>query len=170
MTDGNYQAICKVLGKYAYAYDQAGTGATAQTTTLVNSVDQSASQLDASLDVAVGNHASQMQSTIANGATSQQALQISTAKAALQSAWFTGKLVTNIPAAGAGVATIIGCLQLEMAAAADNKTLGTAAATGLVHFLAAVLVSVNGAAGLWNTEADATADYRDAIYCVSAVV
>lgn len=166
MTGGNYARHFKVLGKLAKLYDVAAADESTLETLLSTFADQVATGGVASLPAVLqmGTYISRWNSAIDAGATALQRVAQDAAKAYLRSDDFIGDL-TTVPDTNS-IEDVLAALQTEIGAGVDNVTLGTLAATGLVHFFDSMLA----AAGTWNTEADATADYRDAIYVVSAVV
>lgn len=166
MTGANYQKHFKVIGKLAKLYDDAGADNTALLALFATTYDQVATGLAADLDALeiLNQYTSRYRNAISNGAQALQTLAKNIATAYLQSDYFVDDLTTE--PASRSIAVVVAALATDMSAAVDNVTLGTETTTGLVNFLD----EVAGAEQTWNTEADATADYRDAIYVVSAVV
>ena len=99
-----------------------------------------------------------------SGPTALQSLAVSIGGQYLSLNLFYASL-TTVPTSTTAVAALV-ALQAEMAAGVDNKTLSTETTSGLVNFFDAIL----GSEGTWNTAADASADYKDSVYVVSAVV
>jgi hypothetical protein len=172
MTDGNYQKHCKVLGKYCRLYDTAGTNETAMKALEAITIDQVADGLAASLPAceALAGKLPAWKTAISAGPSALKAVAIQLAAQYLQLDLFCSTLVGHAATAGSAVTTILTAFQDEMSASHDNKTLGTKTTSGLVNFFDAVAVDAGGSAGTWNTESDATADYRDAIYVVDTAV
>lgn len=166
MTDANYIRHFKVLGKLAKLYDDAGANDTAMRTLLATFVDQYAEGTSASLSAIniFPTYTRQWANAIGSSPASLQAIAVAAAGAYLISADFTADLTTT-PSATTPAAVLI-ALATDMGAGVDDKTLSTEATSGLVNFFDAV----QGAEGTWNTEDDATADYKDSVYVVSAVV
>lgn len=166
MLDANYIKVFKILGKLCYGYDLAAAEYTNLDNILATLQDQVATGNSAENAIALlfGQRYTQIASARdGSGASIFQ----HAASDFLTSSYFTGKLVHNTPAANTAAA-VLAALQLEMSSAGgnDDKTLSTLASTGLVHFFNSLLA----APGTWNTEADATADYKDSVYVVLAVV
>lgn len=166
MTNGNYIRHFKVLGKLCKLYDDANANSTAEGELLATFADQYSDGTEASL-AAISlfpAYTSQWASSINNGASNLANIAINAAAAYLVNATFTDDLTTT-PTTGTAAASLV-ALATDMGAGVDNKTLGTKTTSGLVNFFDAIA----GESGTWNTESDATADYRDAVYVVSTVV
>lgn len=166
MLDANYARHFKVLGKLAKLYDLAAAQVTADNALLAAFVDQYADGTPASLPAVAlfPAYTSQISNSISNGSANLKAVALSAAGAYLVNTTFTADLST--PIVGNTAAASLTALATEMSEGEDDKTLTTLASTGLVNFFDAIA----GSAGSWNTEADATADYKDSVYVVSSVV
>ena len=165
MDAGNYTRHFKALGKLAFLYDNATAAALAQQTLRATTADQVADGTTTTLPAVdlFAQYDTQWKQGITAGATALQAVAIAFASSYLIDATFTAGL-TTVPTATTPVA-VLTALALEMTSV-DNKTLTTLAATGLVNFFNVVAGSVLS----WHTAADASADYKDSVFCVSAVV
>jgi hypothetical protein len=159
-----------VLGKLCKLYDDAAAASATQKLLTSAYMDQVADGLAASLAMAIAQstYAQQFNSALSSGEDTRKTVALNAAKAYLTNAYFTDEL-TTIPAS-TSVSAVLAALQTEMGATVDNVTLGTKTTTGLVNFFDAILVDEGGSAGTWNTESDATADYRDAVYVVATIV
>jgi hypothetical protein len=166
MTDGEYIARAKILGKFAKYYDLAAASVTTFDGILATTADQIATgvAVDNPEVLSFAGYLSRLNNATVMGPTSICESIVLAAKAYLVLPLFYSAMTTE-PAA-ITPAGVLAALQTEMSAAVDNKTFGTKTTSGIVNFLDVVL----GAAGTWNTESDSTADYRDAVYCVSPVV
>lgn len=168
MTDANYIRHFSVLGKLAYLYDTAGANSTALQALLAVFADQIADGTATTLPAVKLFQSAIIQWDAALGTTQAlttlQTIATTAAASYLVNLTFTAGLTTT--PAGASVAEVLAALQTEMGAGVDDKTLSTETTTGLVNFLDTVL----GSEGTWNTEDDATADYKDSVYCVASLV
>lgn len=166
MDNANYIRHFKVLGKLCKLYDLASTQSSAQNSLLAAFVDQYADGTDASLPAVLlfPSYTSAWASAISGGPNAMKSLSLSAATQYLVGANFTDDLTTA--PAGTSVSAVLAALQTEMGAGEDDKTLATKASSGLVNFFDTIL----GSSGTWNTETDASADYKDSVYVVSAVV
>ncbi len=166
MLDANYQRHFKVLGKLAYLYDYTGSETTELEDLLAITEDQRATgdEADNPFLVVMSGLPVEFNSAIVSGSAAHQTIAQRYAGIYLTNAAFTSGL-TTVPA-NSSVGGVLAALQTDMGAGVDNKTLGTKAATGLVNFFDSMLA----APGTWNTESDATADYRDAIYVIDTKV
>jgi len=168
MTDANYIRHFKVLGKLAYLYDTAGSNATALQTLLAVFADQVAdgTYLTVPAVKLFNNTITEWDAAIgtAGSLTTLRSMAVNAGRAYITNATFTAGLTTT--PASASVADVLAALQTEMGAGVDDKTLSTEAATGLVNFLDTLL----GSEGTWNTAEDASADYKDSVYVVAALV
>ena len=166
MTDGNYIKVFTILGKLCYAFDLATVQfgevddilATIQDQVATGSPDSNPvittlRQTFASMEAARDNGAAFLKTVAKTGASNF-----------MVSDYFFNKLVT-VPASRSAAA-VLAALQTEMSAGVDDKKLTTLASTGLVNFFNAIL----GSAGTWNTAADASANYKDSVYVVEAVI
>ena len=156
------------LGKMCKGYDDAAAGVAAQETLEATAQDQLATGVaaDNGLIEALQALPSQLKSARVNGAEALQATWLAAAQRyVVQARFYT--LLKNHPAAYTPLA-VMTALALEMSSGSgnDNLTLGTLTTTGLVHFFNLIA----GDTLTWNTKSDSTADYRDAIYVVSAVI
>ena len=166
MEDANYQEHCKVLGKLCYLYDQAAAEEAATRLVISVFVDQYAAGDEPTYETVVllCPFIAGLDSAVDNGAEVIQSRARTIATAYLTSSIFYGDLTTT-PANLNSAASVLTALQTEMGAGEDDKTFGTLAGTGFVHFF-----NLWSPTGAWNTEADATADYRDAIFVVGTIV
>ena len=171
MTANNYTRHFSVLGKLCKLYDDAAAAEATQKTLIAAFADQVSDGLSASLDalVAMLSPISQFNSALSAGEGTRQDIALAAAKSYLVNAYFTGGLTTT-PTSLSSVVAVLTALQTEMGAGVDNKTLGTKTTSGLVNFLDAILAAEGEEAGTWNTESDATADYRDAVYVVAGII
>ena len=165
MTDANYIRHFKALGKFAAFFDEAVSAVSAEEILLANTADQIATgdPDDNPSVILFAAFASSLQAAITSGPSGIQNLAKQVAGQYVQQALFTSGL-TTVPAS-ASVAAIMTALATEMTDV-DNKTLGTKTTTGLVNFFDAI----TGTSGSWNTESDTTADYKDSVYAISAIV
>ena len=165
MTSGNYQRHFKVLGKLAYLYDIAGSATSSEATLLATNTDHISTSLpdDNPSVFLFSAFTNSIQSAINSGPTVLQNLAKQIAGLYVQQSLFTSGL-TTVPSGNSPLA-ILTALATEMTSV-DSKTLTTLASTGLVNFFDAVM----GSAGSWNTAADGSADYKDSVYVVSAIV
>jgi hypothetical protein len=166
MTDANYIRHFSALGKLCWLYDNASAQADDLNDWLAATYDQVATGTSESLPnvTLFASYNSRLANGISSGATALKATALALAREYVTRAEFTDDLTTQPASRTAALA--MAALAADMGAGVDNKTLGTLAATGLANFLNVVA----GAVQTWNTEADATADYRDAIYVVATVV
>ncbi len=167
MTDANYQKHLKVLGKLCKLWDDAGSDEDTQKELIARMFDQAATgELPSYPALLILNpYTAALDRSIVSGVVAQQATAKSMAEAYLKSSTFTDDLTTSVTGGVTGT-TVLNALQTEMGAGEDNKTLTTSAATGFVNFF-----DTNWSpTGSWNTEADATADYKDSVYVVSTIV
>lgn len=167
MLPDNYGKHFKLLGKIARIYDLSASGST----TLKAAVDMMVEQFAGSgatgwdpLKLAC-NSVDSFNLAFTVGSNAVEDACVALGRAYLLSDDFQDDLTTS-PADATSVAAVLTALQTDMGAGVDNKTLGTLATTGLVNFLNALGTGT----GTWNTEADATADYRDAVYVVDTEV
>jgi hypothetical protein len=165
MTGANYIRNLKALGKLCFLYDNATAAALAQQTLRATTADQVADGTVTTLPAVdlFAQYDTQWKQGITAGATALQAVAIAFASSYLIDPTFTAGLTTT-PTATTPVA-VLTAFATEMTSV-DNKTLTTLAATGLVNFFDIIM----GSAGSWNTAADGSADYKDSVYVVSAVV
>lgn len=165
MLVANYQRHFKVLGKLAYLYDIAGSATSAENTVLATTADQIATgnPIDNPSVILFSSFTNSIQSAINSGPTVLQNLAKQIAGLYVQQSLFTSGL-TTVPANNSP-ATILAALATEMTSV-DSKTLTTLASTGLCNFLDQVAIATVA----WNQAADASADYKDSVFCVSAVV
>lgn len=177
MLDANYQKHFKVLGKICKLYDAAGADVTTVKTRIAAFLDQIATGAIGSYNTTLllNPYTGTLNQAVSAGSAAMQALAITMAGAYLTDPGvnFKGDLLVG-PAIAAitnpsSPALVLEGLRLEMQSTGggDNKKLTTEATTGFVNFFKNVLLS---AAGAWNTIADASADYKDSVYVVDAVV
>jgi hypothetical protein len=159
-----------VLGKLCKLYDDASAASGTQRTLISTYCDQTADGVAASLAMVIAQqtYAQQFNSALSSGEDTRKTIALNAAKAYFTNAYFTDELTTTPDSTG--IVDVLTALQTEMGAGVDNVTLGTKTTTGLVNFFDAILADEGEGAGTWNTESDATADYRDAVYVVSAVI
>jgi hypothetical protein len=168
MTDGNYQALSKILGKLAYFFDQAGAGSVSQEAAFAAMFDQVAKPDTAANNEIVVDFAGAAQglfNNIATGGATQQAALVAAGKKYLASDLVIGSFVTNVPAANASAAQVIAALILEMTHDSVTFTTVPNPATGIVNFLQQI---VPGAA--LPQAADASASYKDSVYSIVTVL
>jgi len=166
MTDGNYQALSKILGKLAYFFDQAGAGSVSQEAAFAAMFDQVAKPDTAANNEIVVDFAGAAQglfNNIATGGATQQAALVAAGKKYLASDLVIGSFVTNVPAANASAAQVITALIAEMTT--DTKTFTTLASTGIVNFLQQILP-----AAALPQAADISASYKDSVYAIVTVL
>ena len=163
MTGGNYQLLFKVLGKLAKMYDAAGAGGIGTPLAAVT-VDQVADQDVWELDKIMSSFNQALDGAInsaANAAAQQQALVLRIAGAYLLSETVNGYFTT--PPDAATAALVVAALAAEMTT--NTVTVTTRAATGIANLLHVI----NAAASIPQA-ADASATYKDSVYCVSTLV
>ena len=171
MTDANYIKHMKVIGKLAYCWDQAGDTLATMEAYIAALFDQVFTGAGASYDAGLllaGFHGSldQAINAGASGETTRKAMLAHVCSQYLVNALFTNDLTTTPTASTATAA----CEALQFDLVADSKTLTDVAATGIVNFLETAFAPISGPTGGWETEADATADYKDTVYCILAQV
>lgn len=169
MLDANYIKHFKVLGKLARLYDDAAAASdvAALKTLAMRLFDQAATGESPSYDAVLVLSAfmSPLDLSI-NAVTNNVRATVKTMAAAyLVHSLFRADLTTT-PASANDAASVLAALRTDMSAGVDNKKLTTEAATGLVNFFKNVMA----AGGSWNSIADASADYKDSVYVVTAVV
>jgi hypothetical protein len=170
MLDANYIRHFKVLGKLCKLYDDATADVEPQQELLAAFVDQYADGVVDSLAAIriFPQFTDRWSNAIANGPVGLQTIAQQAAIAYFQDPNFQGDLTTT-PDSNS-ITDILTALQTEMGAGVDDKTLSTKDDTGLVNFFDSILESAGSPDGTWNTEADATADYKDSVYVVAAVI
>ena len=156
-----YDLNLKIIGKLAKLFDVSAIDVTSQNTLFTNFVQQYAVQDLIALDLLFPASTARWNVAV-NTQPPLQVVAIAAATAYIQSATFTGDLTTS-PASGS-VQDILTAFAADTVT--DEVTLTTKAATGIVNFLDVI----RGAAGTWNTAADASATFKDSVYCISAVV
>jgi len=166
MTDANYQRHLKVLGKLARLFDTAGADDTAMKALLATFVDQYATGGAASLPAieVFPTFTARWAAAITAGAAALKKVAQDAATAYLRSDDFVNDM--TVAPSNNTVAAVLAALQTQMNAANDNKKFTTKSSTGLVNFFDSLLA----APGTWNTIADASADYKDSVYVVDAIV
>jgi predicted homoserine dehydrogenase-like protein len=166
MLDADYIKVFKILGKLCYGYDISATQFSDINSILATLQDQVATGLVAENPVCTTLRPNYSQIEVArdNGAANAQSVFQAGAEAVIVSDYFVNKLVT-VPASRT-IEDVLAALETEMSAAVDNKKLTTLHSTGLVNFFNSMLA----APGTWNTITDASADYKDSVYVVLAVV
>ncbi|SRR6266540_46160 len=166
MLDANYVKVFKILGKLCYAYDLCAAEETNLDAIVATIQDQAATGDPAENPVLDTLRQRIIQLENARDTSGASVCQAA-ASDFFTSPYFTSKLVHNTPA-GNSVADVLAAFQLEMSAAGgdDDKTLTTKHSSGLINFFDSLLA----APGTWNNEADATADYKDTVYVVLAVI
>ncbi len=166
MTDANYIALSKVLGKLAYFFDQAGAGSVSQEAAFAAMYDQVAKPDSAPNNEIVVDFAGAAQglfNNIATGGATQQAALVAAGKKYLASDLVIGSFVSHAPASNASAAQVIAALILEMTA--DSKTFTTLASTGIVNFLQQILP-----AAALPQASDGSASYKDSVYAIVTVL
>jgi hypothetical protein len=166
MLDANYIKHFKIIGKICKLFDVAAADETALKALRATTYDQVADGTDASAEAVdiFASYRSRYNNAIENGPTTTQRFAIALASDYLNSDDFYADLTTKPTSRTA--TNVIAALETEMSAGVDDKTLTDLDTTGLVNFFN----EIKGSLGTWNTEADGTADYKDSVYCVSAVI
>jgi hypothetical protein len=166
MTDANYIKVFTILGKLCFGYDLATTQATACDDILATLQDQVATGSPDSnpVNTTLRQTYSSIEQARDSGANFAKSVYKTGATNFLASDYFFNKL-TTVPTSRSAAA-VLAALETEMAVGLDNKKLTTLASTGLVNFFNSMLA----APGTWNTVADASADYKDSVYVVDAVI
>ncbi len=165
MTDPQYQLHLKALGKITRLWDDSGIDTTALKLLVSRLYDQVATGEVDSYD---GTLALNQFSIGLNNALSIGENKIRTTAKAMAEAYLKialAKDLTTLPSSS-DAKNILEALQTEMGAGLDNKTLSNSSTTGFVNFFD----SLWSPSGSWNTALDASADYKDSIYVVTAIV
>ena len=170
MTNGNYDRFSKILGKLAYVFDNSAALVTAQQLTQYRTMEQVAKSDQESADLPeisiIAQYFSSWSSAIDAGPLTLQGLVKTIAIKILTSDDFISSL-TTVPASSS-INNVLTALATEMGAGVDNKTFTNVSSTGLVHFLNQLLTG--GASVSWHTAVDGSADYKDSVYVVNAIV
>lgn len=172
MTDANYQKHFKVIGKLTYLYDTAVTTLATLEGYVSALYDQIWTGAQASYEAGrlLSEYAQQMDRAIndqVSGTTLRQTMAQKMLKAYIKSSLFTGDL-ENTPSDASREKAICEAFQQDLV---DNsKTMSTETTTGMVNFMDEACGPTGGPSVGWNTEADATADYKDSVYVVEAQV
>ncbi|MBI4719473.1 MAG: hypothetical protein HY763_16885 [Planctomycetes bacterium] len=142
MTPTNYDKHFKVLGKLCRIYDTGGPDTTAMQALVSTLYDQVATGTQASYNAVIllSQYAVGFAASIAKSGDGIKTDAVNAAKRYLIDALFLNDL-TTVPANPSDVPAVLAALRTEM-----------------------------GAGGTWNTAADASADYKDSVYVVDAVV
>lgn len=171
MTDANYQKHFKVIGKMTLLYDYPGEAEATLELYASALYDQTWTGAQPSYDAGIllNPYAASLATAIAsavNATTARKDALIAMCRAYIQNSVFCDDLTTT-PTANTAAAC---CTALQFDLVADNKTMTTEAATGMVNFLDTACSPTGGPSGGWNTEADVTADYKDSVYVVSGQI
>lgn len=167
MLDADYQKHLKVLGKLCRIWDQGEADENASKLLISRLFDQVATGELPSYDAVqlVNAYTTTLDSGVTNGPTALKTAAENITAAYLTDALFRDDLTTT-PDNPSNAQSVLEALQTEMGAGEDNKTLTDTASTGFVNFFDTVWSPT----GSWNTEADGTADYKDSVYVVDAIV
>lgn len=163
MTDPNYIKLFTILGKWCYAYDLCVAEATNLDTIIATIQDQIATgdpDENPVIDTFRQRIVQLENARDASGASVCQAAAFDF----IRSPYFTSKM--TVTPASTGIEDVLAAFQTQMGAGEDDKTLTTLHSTGLVNFFNSLLA----APGTWNTAADGSADYKDSVYVVEAVL
>lgn len=185
MLTANYQRHFKALGKLCRMWDTATSDVTTKKALVVAMFDTIADGTVATYgaSVALNPYTANVDQAISGvnaGAAAIQSTAVAMAKAYLTNPAvnFKGDLLVAGAIAAvtdpSNVALVLEGLRLEMAATGggDNKKLTTAPAppsTGLINFFVSALGHV-GPNSNWNNIADGSADFKDSVYVVDAVI
>ena len=166
MTDANYIALSKVLGKLAYFFDQAGGGGAGLQQAFAAMYDQVAKpDTPANNEIVVdfAGVAASLEAGINTGSAALQTTLVRAAQTFLVSDLVRSYFVSHAPASNASAAQVITALILEMTA--DSKTFTTLASTGIVNFLQQILP-----AAALPQASDGSASYKDSVYAIVTVL
>lgn len=180
MLTANYQRHFKALGKFCRMWDTATSDLTAKKTLVVAMFDQIADGTISTYgaSVSVNPYTSSLDAAISGvnaGASAFQAMAMAKAYLISPAVNFKGDLLVAGAIAAitdpSNVALVLEGLRLEMqtSGGGDNKKLTTAAATGLINFFVSALGHA-GPTSNWNNVADGTADFKDSVYVLDAVI
>ena len=167
MTPTNYDKHFKVLGKLCRIHDVGGGDISALQLLESRLFDQVATGESASLDAVLlmAGFANGLHSAVTATTQNVRSTVKTIAGAYLTAALFRNDL-TTVPSDPTSPASVLGALRTDMGAGVDNKKLTNETTSGFVNFFKNVM----GAGGTWNTAADASADYKDSVYVVDAIV
>jgi len=166
MTSGNYQALCKILGKLSYFFDQAGAGNSSLAQAFAALYDQVAKPDSApnnEIVIDFAGSANALNNLMTSGGASLQTQIVNATKNFLTSNLVYDYFVHSIPASQTPLA-VITALIAEMTADSATMTTVPTPATGMVN----LIQQISAGAAIPQT-ADGSATYKDSVYSVVAI-